>query len=568
MAFHNNSSTPKNTAAAAASHRQPPQQHPWENFTELKPVVPSSSSKDSSNSSNSNSNQSPIPPKSKNRVFLTAAAVPASGAVQQQHLLQSKKNKPPPLNPQRRRNSVSDAGMSTCPSIPDATLLPMKPTKSTCKEISLAPIPRTISGSSNNIRSSSSTNMSSIKYSPPRKVVLKQKSSGIPTAPAVYANGNRATEIQVNFSDCFVSHEADVPSIIAIDTLTCQPHATIARRHTGSSIDLKIKSTIPIQPRKEIDVMPPTIIDIPLQEKSRNEGILSKIETAPREPPLRLRSSSFGSNSIELHRETSSRSSTSSTERGHNSIHNSIITIPMSNVTMVEVSGNTDYPSNIYSKQSSTVHIPPHRNYQTKTSSRDNEAAFQKWNVSKSSVNTSKSSKSASSNRSSSYNTVQQLEESIQNLEATLQMKASYTDSTKLDKESDDHLVDLALESSFNDIYLRPSISDKRSIMQHRHPQQQQYTQESFSGTSASMLSSSMMSSSLLSTMSMNTNNSMLLQQRRVQPPAIPPNLLIPISTISTTTPTTSNSGSIGKQVDDYTDMKNALAVSSAIMDH
>ena len=595
MAFHN---------ATAPPHRQQrqqsQQQHPWENFKEMK-LEPLSST---TSKALSNSNGSPILAKNKNRVFPT----PAVAQLQQQL-----RSKPQPIKPQqRRRNSIQNVVISSCPSIPDSTLLPVRPNKS--QEISLSPLHRANSTTSSSYTSRPTSSMymtPSQKDSPTRKVVFSQKPSIISTAPTAYAKENYATEIKVNFSDCFVSPEEDVPTMIAVESSKC-PSTNIGRKFNTnaavSSIDSNMKST-KLQPRKEIDVMHPnTIVVVPFREKrtehlrsippistssnsSKEDPLSGTTITTTRThppPPLRSRSNSYGSNSMDLlHHETCS---TYSAEKGQKSFHNSIITVPMSNITTIEGLGNKDYQSDALSKPSSSSrqrqnydHQPtssnPNKNSTTplnlegvrnKSSSRVDDAAFQKWNISKSSVSTSKSSKSVSSHRSSSYNTVQQLEESIQNLEATLQMKTSnHQVNTQRTKESDDRLVNLALESSFNDIYLRPSTSDKRSTMQHRHPhlqQQHQQSQESFSGISASMLSMSMMSSSLLSTMSMNTNNSMLFQQRRQPQPAIPPNLLIQIDTNATAINT--NSTSSGREMDDYSDIKTAMALSSAIMDH
>ena len=459
----------------------------------------------------------------------------------------------------------------------------------------MSSIPRTISSCSNNIKLTSSIHVSSTEDAATQKVLLPHKPCGLPTASTEYTRENFATEINVNFSDRFMSQEETVPSVIAVESSICQ-HSKIGRRYTGSCIDSNLKSTF-LQPLKEIDVMRPN--NAPFQE-NRNEHLRTTPPTPTfsskgdscerRAPTMPPRSNSYGSRSIDLPR----RSSINSTERGHINFHNSIITIPMSNVSTAEVSQNSDYRCDAISKQSSAVHSQSQSNshkinypkttillnledVRRKFSPRVDDAAYEKWNTSKSSLKTTNSSKSVPSQRSSSYSTVEQLEESIQNLEATLQMKTSSNENSKRDKECDDQMVNLALASSLNDIYLRPSTSDKRSMMQHRHAQnsqqQAQCSPESFSGISASVISSSMTSSSLLSTMSMNTNNSMLLQQQRrvqQQQSAIPPNLIIPINTITTTTTINNNNYStIGSsKVDDYSNMETAMALSSAIMDH
>ena len=597
MAFHNNAVTSTKSSTMVSSHRrQQQQQHPWENFKEMKVEPTSTNSRESSN----NNNRSPIPPKSKNRVFPTTA-VPASDAVAQQHQQQQVRSSKaqPKSKPQQqaREFSVHDVVASTCPSTPDSSLLPMRPNSSKSKQKSLSSVPQ-------NNRSGSTGRPTPFTYiSSTYDAPLLPLMPSIPLAPTVHTKENCRTEINVNFSDCFVSQKEgdDVPSIIDVES-SSQHAISCGKKSTGnSSIDDNIKSTT--LPHKEIDVIHPITITVPSREKrndhlrtalpipttssTRGEDPLSGTTittTTIKNTPKSSRSNSYGSDIVAELTYQDTRDS-----NGRNCNHSSFSTLPMSNLTFTKASGNGVGPRNSLSKHSSSS---MERHYQTTTSnsemkntsrltfdnvrqkqssSRVDDGSFHNLNVSKSSLTTSKSCKSTSSQRSSSYNTVQQLEESIQNLEATLQMTATNDNddtSKRVAMENDDRLVNLALESSFNDIYLRPSTTcEKRSVTQHpRHCQNRQFSQESLSATTCvSMFSSSMMSSC---NMSMNSNNSIMRLQHR-QP--VPPNMLIQINTtISAATTQNINDNVVvtGSKSDDvYAEIESALAISSATMD-
>ena len=322
-----------------------------------------------------------------------------------------------------------------------------------------------------------------------------------------------AKEIKVDFSDCFVQ-SPHVPSVVQVNA-TRPPERRSIRSVDAGLIDATL--TLPRQETNAQNDHPITIV-VPVRESP-----------SPR---------------------------------------NSIITVTKSNVTTPLTRRNSDDSSSKHSSSSREHHHPRPRpnhhqtiNDPTKPKSRDDagkqshrvvdDASFQKWNISKASVT---STNSKASQRSSTYSTVQQLEESIQNLEAVLQVPTSETNQ----KENDDQLVNLALTSSYNDIYLRPSTGEKR------HPPLTR-PEGSLSG---SMWSTSIMSSSMFTSLgSMNTNNSVKLSKR----PPVPSHLSIQIPTITNSTTSAANvmhhpTDVVDPGAVDYSDMTTAMAISSAIL--